>query len=213
MNGSQESLMLEDAPTVNHITSIEKENEEWRTVKDFPDYAVSNLGRVKRIKKAKSYPEGMILSPAEEKRLLKNGKKKGYLFVRLTNGKTIKIKKIHSLVLEAFVNPRPEGYECNHKDGVKSNNKLDNLEWVTRSENVIHSYVNKLKEGKRGELSHLCKLKESDAKEIIDLCRSKIMTQVAISKIYGVSTSEISEIKTHKKWPHLATDEFKVVAL
>lgn len=55
-----------------------------------------------------------------------------------------KIHKIHRLLAEHFI-PNPENKPCiNHKDGNKLNNSLDNLEWVTISENTKHAYVNKL---------------------------------------------------------------------
>lgn len=52
-----------------------------------------------------------------------------------------KVLRVHSLVMLAFVGPRPEGKEVNHKDGNKGNNSLDNLEYVTKSENVRHSFA------------------------------------------------------------------------
>ena len=48
--------------------------------------------------------------------------------------------RVHALVLEAFVGPRPKGYQCNHIDEDKGNNRLDNLEWVTPRQNRMHSY-------------------------------------------------------------------------
>ena len=105
----------------------------WRTIKDFPDYAVSTNGRVKRIKATKknSYV-GRILKP------YLSGRK--YLRVLLSSPKYKKHKAIQHLVLETFISPRPESKECNHKDGIKDNDRLSNLEWNTPKENTHHAW-------------------------------------------------------------------------
>lgn len=98
----------------------------WETIEDFPDYKVSNKGRVMRIKGYK------LIKPFD------NGR--GYNCVHLyKNGKRYN-KRIHRLVAEAFIEGREEGYEVNHIDGNKKNNFVDNLEWCTRSENIKHAY-------------------------------------------------------------------------
>ncbi len=65
----------------------------------------------------------------------------GYYMVHLRkDGLTVPCK-IHRLVAEAFIGPAPEGLQVNHRDGVKTNNRAENLEWVTRSENMQHAYA------------------------------------------------------------------------
>ena len=104
----------------------------WRNIKDYEGiYEVSNLGRIKSISR-----NGTI----KENRILKPNKVMGYSQVGLQKYGTRKYKKIHRLVAEAFI-PNPENKkEVNHKDGNKTNNCVDNLEWVTTSENQLHSY-------------------------------------------------------------------------
>lgn len=73
----------------------------------------------------------------------------GYRFVALSkNGKT-ETGYIHRLVAEAFIPNLKELPEVNHKDGRKANNNLDNLEWVTHQENVVHAYQKGLYRFKR----------------------------------------------------------------
>ena len=113
----------------------------WRDIKNYEGiYEVSNLGRIKSISR-----NGTI----KENRILKPNKVMGYSQVGLQKYGTRKYKKIHRLVAEAFI-PNPENKkEVNHKDGIKTNNVLSNLEWCTRSENIIHAFDHNL--AKSGE--------------------------------------------------------------
>ena len=94
--------------------------ERWRTIPGFPRYEVSDLGRVKSHCGRRSV------------RILKPVIRNGYGYVKLTRGHDL---PIHHLVLEAFVGPRPVDMECRHRDGCRSNNRLSNLVWGTKSEN------------------------------------------------------------------------------
>lgn len=114
-----------------HTIMNKEEKEIWKEIDGFPDYEVSNLGRVCSFKK--KYP-----------RIMKPGKSSsGYLQVILyTGGKGVR-KTIHRLVAEAFV-PNPENKpEVNHIDEDKKNNVAENLEWVTRRENNNHGTRNR----------------------------------------------------------------------
>ena len=103
-------------------------DEEWKAIEGFPLYQVSNYGRVY------SFYQNKLL-----KLNLTAGKR--YLMVILHNNDgNERGVLVHHLVLEAFVGPRPEGKECNHKNGVPSDNTLGNLEWVTHAENMAHAH-------------------------------------------------------------------------
>jgi len=67
-------------------------------------------------------------------------KSNGYLTVGLWRGRRSKTCYVHHLVAEGFLPQRPVNKELNHKDGIKANCAANNLEWVTRAENVQHSY-------------------------------------------------------------------------
>ena len=105
--------------------------EKWKEINGFEDlYMVSNKGNVFSIKRRKTL------------KLQKKGK--NYFCVRLHNKKNIKSLYVHRLVAEAFI-PNPENKpQVNHKDGVKANNSIDNLEWVTNIENRNHAIKNML---------------------------------------------------------------------
>lgn len=65
----------------------------------------------------------------------------GYMYVKLADGSKRKTKYIHRLVWETFRGPIPQGYEINHIDHDKKNNQLENLELVTRSENMHKAFL------------------------------------------------------------------------
>ncbi len=105
--------------------------EVWRDVPEFEGrYKISNKGRVKSLK----------FNGGKKAKILKLAMgATGYLLVSLHNfGQTP--HRIHRMVAKNFI-PNPERkYEVNHKDGIKTNNIVSNLEWATKSENMLHSY-------------------------------------------------------------------------
>ncbi len=115
----------------------------WKDIKDYEGYyQVSNLGRVRsldRFIKCKNgrmqFKKGVIFSLCYNKRV-------NVYEVHLNKDCKRKCFKIHRLVAEAFVpNDDPENKTTvNHKDGNRANNRADNLEWATYSENEKHSY-------------------------------------------------------------------------
>jgi hypothetical protein len=99
---------------------MHEQNEEiWKVIPSFPDYAVSNLGQIKRLTKASNTYPGKILKQSVATN--------GYLYVSPSCMK----RMVHCLVAEAFIGERPSGYVINHKDFDITNNKVENLEYCT----------------------------------------------------------------------------------
>ena len=116
-----------------------------KRIDGWPDYYVSESGDVYSSKQA----ERAFLNGGMYKLSPKIRKSNGYMEVNLykmdDNGKYInRSKKVHQLVLEAFkTKPKTKSdqiLQCNHIDGNKLNNNINNLEWVTPSANIVHSY-------------------------------------------------------------------------
>ena len=122
----------------------------WKDIPGYEGmYQVSNLGRVKsldRIKTNKLIGKHFVKEKLMKLRL----SSRGYLSVGLTkNGKQVGYR-VHRLVAQAFI-PNPENKkEVNHINGVKTDNRVDNLEWCTSSENTIHAMRTGLITIKRG---------------------------------------------------------------
>ena len=89
--------------------------------------------------------------------------------------------------------------EVNHIDGNKKNNKLENLEWCTTSENQIHAFKIGLKEARKGEESNFSKLTKKDVKKVFEL-RERGLLQREIAEIVGCTRSNISYILKGKSW-------------
>lgn len=123
----------------------------WKDIEGYEGlYQISNLGRIWTTK---------------YKRFKNPTKCKGYLQIGLSKNKKRKMYKVHRLVAIAFVsNPNNKPY-INHIDGNKSNNRADNLEWVTQSENVSHAYKTGLKTN--------CKHTEDTKKKISESIKGK----------------------------------------
>ena len=108
--------------------------EVWKDVKGFEGlYRISNYGNVESVTRFDT------LGRRIPSRIMKPQKnKKGYLHVKLTKGRYYKHYLIHRLVADAFIGERPAELEVNHIDENKENNRADNLEYVTHSQNIRH---------------------------------------------------------------------------
>ena len=105
--------------------------EVWRPVVGCEGlYEVSNLGRVRSVPKV-GFSKQLILKQQDERH--------GYKRMRLTKENRKFCKLVHRMVAEAFI-PNPSGKPCvNHINGNKTDNRVENLEWVTYSENYLHA--------------------------------------------------------------------------
>ena len=136
---------------------------------------------------------------------------RGYQYVSLQQGPRIKQKQVHRLVLETFVEPCPEGMECCHNNGIRTDNKLENLRWDTKSNNSIDSIKHGTHTGLcyKGEICPAAKLKEKDVRMIIYMHKTVLFLRREIAEIYNVTCSTIDLIINKKTWKHIWSD-FKI---
>lgn len=169
--------------------------EEWRDVIGYEGwYQVSDHGRIKRIKSSNGTRAGKILCPKRDG--------DGYLFVALSRNGTARQVKVHRIVMRSFIG-EPFGLQVNHKNGIREDNRLSNLEYVTAKENVQHS-INVLGSNRLGEGNPNSALSDEQVIEIMRLINSEMYTQEEIGKRFGVSQITISRISTGKSWGHLS---------
>jgi hypothetical protein len=159
----------------------------WKDIINYEGkYQVSDSGRVR------NKVTLQILTPSE---------RNGYFRIGLYTN-TIKRNKafsVHRLVAESFLGYKTQEFEVNHKNGNKLDNRLSNLEWVTPSENVKHSYITNLR--KKGSKLIGAKLNE----EVVKLIKAEIFSnsERLLAKKYNVSRITIRNIKSGRCWSHV----------
>lgn len=173
----------------------------WKNIKDYEGmYQVSNLGNVKSLsRKLRVHHNSMRLL---RERILKCGiLRQGYKAAALWENQKVKLCTIHRLVGIAFI-PNPKNKPCiNHKNGIKTDNRVENLEWVTYSENMIHALKHNLI--KKGEEKCNTQLTNKNALIIKLLYKEGIYTQKQIGLKYNISQHTVSRIVNKKSWKHI----------
>lgn len=118
-------------------------NEIWKDIKGYEGlYQVSNLGRIKSLSNRSNHKNPI---------LMKQACVLGYMVVSLTKDSVPKMFKVHRLVASAFIENKENKADVNHKDGNKKNNNVNNLEWCTAQENVIHAFKTGLSKAQKGK--------------------------------------------------------------
>lgn len=167
--------------------------EEWRDVVGYEGlYQVSSLGEVRSL---------YFQPPRLVKPVLATCKGASRLQVNLYKNRKSSTIKVHRIVLESFVGPRPAGMECCHEDGDPTNNRLSNLRWDTHAANEadkkLHGTQNK------GEANGGSKLTARQVLQIKELL-SQGATNSQLALLFNVSSTAISKIKTGRKWTWLS---------
>lgn len=159
-------------------------------ISDFPLYSVDELGNV--------YRDG------REAPLAPSADKDGYHSVYLScNGKTTR-RTVHRLTLEAFIGLRPEGFQCCHLDGNRSNNVLSNLKWGSRIENESHKAVHGTKPVGVKNGQH--RLTEDQ----VLLIRARKSSGLrnwgagALAREFGVHLRTVYMVSSGRQWTHIA---------
>lgn len=121
------------------LKTMTTKKEIWKDIKGYENiYQVSNFGRVKTLRRLICSPTGNYYSKEKIMTTIPNDGI-GYVRIHLYKNSRGTPKRIHRLVAEAFI-PNPENKkDVNHKNGIKCDNRVENLEWATRSENELHA--------------------------------------------------------------------------
>lgn len=166
------------------FTPQELKSEDWRDIPGYEGhYQISDLGRIKSLQRWDSL--GRIV---KERFLNQRKEKNGYIRIYLYDGGGMKTRQrylVHRLIAQIFIGPCPKGYQVNHKNSCRYDNRAGNLEYVIHAENI--------------RLGKLAKLSKEDVRKIRKLLNHGI-TQRAIAKKYSVDASTISGIVIGRTW-------------
>lgn len=166
----------------------------WKDIPDYEGlYQVSNLGRVKSLKKYVWNGYKNILK--KEKILIPRYNQKGYVSYALYKNNKRKDFKGHYLVISSFIKNEYKKEQINHKNGIKDDNRLCNLEYCTQQENIIDAYENGLFKNRKKKY----KFNKQDKNKCLEKYRD-----IAIKKAKDKNSKEIyqfSILNTFiKKW-------------
>lgn len=163
--------------------------ENWKHIEEDPRYQVSDHGRV-------IGPSGRVLKTTLA----------GLGYPQFCLGSK-KYRTVHRCVAQAFIGPIPPKHEVNHKNGVKDDNRLENLEIITRSENKRHSwqvlgnYKNR-ELNQRGANHNRARLSDDDVRMIRDLSQ-KGVPRPDLAKQFRISPDHLKNILNRHRWRHL----------
>ena len=181
--------------------NMKERKEFWKIIEGFPDYLISNKGNLKSVKTLK-----------DVKLFTKDD---GYVSYTLRLDNKGYYKYIHRLVAEAFVdNPNNKG-QVNHINGIKGDNRAENLEWVTPAENIRHAietgllkYKKKEKDIKnskhsKGEDANGSLLNPEKVIKIRVLHETGEYKQVELAEMFGVNHRTINDVIKRRQWKHI----------
>jgi hypothetical protein len=174
----------------------------WKDIEGFENiYKINNIGIVKSLDKKLRIGNGFYIKKGRIIKPYMNNS--GYLRINLYDNKIKIAYYLHRLLAQTFIINTLSKKEVNHKDGNKLNNNLDNLEWVTSSENKKHAFRIGLK-STAGELSPKHKLTEWDVKIIRKMYKNtKYWTQRKIGELFGITDGHINNIVNYKNWRNI----------
>lgn len=175
------------------MTQIDAVAEQWRAVPGWP-YEASNLGRIRRIPRT---------GPPQLTAQWTRGQKYPMtcLFRPVPGTRTTQRWQVaaHRVIAEAWLGPKPGvGYEVDHIDGNRHNNLLDNLRWVTPSENIRGA----VERGHRGENRWNAKLTEADVREILQM-KDNGLRPAKIAFLLGIDLTLVSHVYAGRNWKHI----------
>ncbi len=172
---------------------------ELKTVLGFPRYAITIDGRVWSKPQTNRFGElygGIWLKPTN---------RHGYLFVELYAGSHSRILAVHRLVLENYIGRCPEGMEACHGNGIKTDNRLENLRWDTKRNNQLdairHGTAQCLRQ--TGENNPFCKLSEDNVKLIFNAYHDGAYTQQELADCFELNRATVGQIVRKETWKHV----------
>lgn len=182
---------------------LDKENkmeeiEKWKFIKGYGKrYKVSSFGRIMSCRKGSKLVDWFITKPHLNK-------KSGYYQTNLTdNFRKRKYFRIHRIIANNFIKNEKNLPSINHKNCIKTDNRVSNLEWCTYSHNTRHAWDNNLCVISCGEKNNTSKLDDIMVMTIKTLLPYKKYQQIYLAEKFNVGKHVINCIKMKKTWNHI----------
>lgn len=163
----------------------------WKVSVTLPQFEISDLGNVR-----------YTLSKKEKK--VYDNHKSGYIYLQYSDKGRCRSKKLHRLVAELFCDNPENKKTVNHKNGIKSDNRAVNLEWMTHQENMKHAYENNLIPAMVGSKNGRAKLTEC---EVHDICKdyAQGLHYFDVMSKYGITKNQAEKIYRRTSWKHISS--------
>lgn len=170
-------------------------SELWKQITEFDDYEISSFGNIRATKRGKTFP-------------MKQRFLFGYCYITLAQQGRKRQFRVHRLVATAFIGPCPDGLQCAHLDGIKTNNRADNLKWTTCLENQSHRLIHGTRFGEHaGGASKMSNEKVRQIrKEYFNHGKGKNNAK-ELAKRYDVNPNTIHDVGRMKTWKTVPADE------
>ncbi len=184
-----------------------EEIEIWKDIPNYEkSYQASNLGRIKSLERRVIYSSNPLISHNLKTRILKDFPSREYRSVKLFTGfRNNKTLLVHRLVAKTFIPNIHSLSHINHINGIKWDNRIENLEWVTHNYNVRHAYETGLKNPKnyKGIGNKTSKLKDNEILSMRKEYSEGNTSYSKLSKKYSISPSNVYSIIKRQTWGHI----------
>lgn len=178
-------------------------NELWKDIPNYEGlYQASNMGNIRSLDKIVPKWNKPYKRKIKGRVLKKHKANGGYNVVALHKNKNQKTYKVSRLIGITWKDNPDNKPEINHKNSIRTDDRAENIEWCTRSENVKHSY-DKGNANQKGEKNAYSKLTKKKVLSIRDKYDSGKYSQIELSDMFNISKTTIHNVVKRKTWNHL----------
>lgn len=183
-------------------------DEQWKDIEEYEGYyQVSDRGRVRSLDRDAHHGPHGGTKRVKGRMLSTRGRAGrpdgGYPTVSLHKEGEMNSRYVHHLVARAFIGECPDGHQINHKNGIKADNRLENIEYVTPAENMQHAHDNGLIVAARGEDAGMSKLTRGQVMAIRRKAASGTARLSDLAQEYEIGKEAIRAIINGRTWTHL----------
>lgn len=174
----------------------------WKPIENYETrYEVSSFGNIRRLADVPRVDNRGRVTGRKMRAMVGGVNSFGYRTVILTKDNKARSFKVHRLVAKAFLSNQNERPQVNHINGVKTDNRVENLEWCTNQHNVLHAFKLGLNKVRRGEANNLARITEKDA---IFIKRNKgIIPRKELMQQFSLCARAINRIQKGELWSHV----------